>query len=527
MSRPSTPSRGEHLEVSLQSKWKRARSQPRLKATLPADPPSNPEIFVTSATPSKPPPPPPLTPLRGRNGSRYPAYLSRGDPGRVPLHRRGKSRTYERLEDLLREAGYKETRIFTPETERTESYGPLGRGGSVRGGVGAVVDFLAGWMPGAGKADVHGAGEDANEDCNNPSPPPSPLAGKRQRPLSPLRIESIDNLSDISSPMGSPRMHHTRLPRLSLSREPNRFPSAASESLRAYAAAQGYLRHMASAPNIPKASASNDRTLVQQRYFSTRDKLAPPMPSNWQDAVTRAVRQTTDSELHVGGPRPSSRHSNRPGHSGKENHSVLCGYTIKSRPAGYLRSQTAPGEVTAVRVVCRSAPASRSSSRIGHRLSSVAGKTRAPRRKATDDVPTLASNRLENDVWGHQWVDGRRVTSSGSENNTDVSDDDDDDEIDLARLLVPPKRQKSIRSLRQHLHRSESARALRGSSLRNCEPWTDDDDSGKYSSDTRGRTRRASNDEDSEDASRWIANGNHHPGAKKRRTIPGNWANAG
>lgn len=38
----------------------------------------------------------------------------------MPLHRRGKSKTYEALEDLLREAGYKETRIFTPESERTD-----------------------------------------------------------------------------------------------------------------------------------------------------------------------------------------------------------------------------------------------------------------------------------------------------------------------------------------------------------------------------------------------------------------------
>ncbi|KAJ7217491.1 hypothetical protein B0H12DRAFT_975148, partial [Mycena haematopus] len=55
---------------------------------------------------------PPSQP-RGRVRKLYPEGV-----GRVPLHRRGTSKTYERLEDLLREAGYKETRIFTPETER-------------------------------------------------------------------------------------------------------------------------------------------------------------------------------------------------------------------------------------------------------------------------------------------------------------------------------------------------------------------------------------------------------------------------
>lgn len=33
-------------------------------------------------------------------------------------HRRGTSKQYESLEDLLTAAGYKETRIFTPESER-------------------------------------------------------------------------------------------------------------------------------------------------------------------------------------------------------------------------------------------------------------------------------------------------------------------------------------------------------------------------------------------------------------------------
>ena len=90
-------------------------------------------------------PPTPHTPPRGR--SRYPSSLAH-DGLRVPLHRRGTSRTYERLEDLLKEAGYKETRIFTPETERTREHEP-GReereaSGRVRSGVDTVVGFLAG-----------------------------------------------------------------------------------------------------------------------------------------------------------------------------------------------------------------------------------------------------------------------------------------------------------------------------------------------------------------------------------------------
>ena len=92
--------------------------------------------------PSTPPPRP------SRSSTRYP------DLGRVPLHRRGTSQTYERLEDLLREAGYKETRVFTPEGEHEdgtyhEDDSPTTQRSKsgVRDGVGAVVGFLAGLLP--------------------------------------------------------------------------------------------------------------------------------------------------------------------------------------------------------------------------------------------------------------------------------------------------------------------------------------------------------------------------------------------
>ncbi|KIL60916.1 hypothetical protein M378DRAFT_26327 [Amanita muscaria Koide BX008] len=96
-------------------------------------------------------PPLPCTPppRQTRNTSRYPDNL-----GRVPLHRRGTSQTYERLEDLLREAGYKETRIFTPEGEHDDvtyheqdSESPLARRSASRKGVGAVVEFFTGLLP--------------------------------------------------------------------------------------------------------------------------------------------------------------------------------------------------------------------------------------------------------------------------------------------------------------------------------------------------------------------------------------------
>ena len=121
---------------------------------------------------------------RDRLTARYPARLTRGEPGRVPLHRRGTSRTYERLEDLLRENGYKETKIFSPESDRIESseHDPKdGRAGSMRAGVGAVVDFLTGLMPGSSKSEEQSSSSGGSTPMQSPppSPSPAPIAGKR------------------------------------------------------------------------------------------------------------------------------------------------------------------------------------------------------------------------------------------------------------------------------------------------------------------------------------------------------------
>ena len=119
--------------------------------------------------------------------------------GRVPLHRRGTSKTYERLEDLLREAGYKETRIFTPEAERKRK-GKRGeddeddddttiveekRASVMKDGVGAVMGFLAGLVnvgiPGVTGGKNATTASPPNSTSGSPSPtrclvPSPPLA---------------------------------------------------------------------------------------------------------------------------------------------------------------------------------------------------------------------------------------------------------------------------------------------------------------------------------------------------------------
>ncbi|KAL4078147.1 hypothetical protein V8B97DRAFT_1218022 [Scleroderma yunnanense] len=159
----------------------------------------------------------PITPPRGRPMSRYPESL-----GRVPLHRRGTSRTYECLEDLLREAGYKETRIFTPEAERTAGSSAEKRGGrlgtGVRGGVDAVIGFLSGLVSRSsspvreattpGDATAAFSQETARPTCSSP---PSPLPQVRQLngPTKISKLSSSASVSKYSHNASSESLHIT------------------------------------------------------------------------------------------------------------------------------------------------------------------------------------------------------------------------------------------------------------------------------------------------------------------------------
>ncbi|TFY56524.1 hypothetical protein EVJ58_g7587 [Rhodofomes roseus] len=204
---------------------------------------------------------PPSTPPRGRQSSRYPASLALGDPGRVPLHRRGTSKTYERLEDLLREAGYKETRVFTPESERKEARDAESRKGSLRGGVDSVVGYLASWVPGSGRTESTShvlSTTPPHEPRLHWSLPPSPLAHKHKlpdengRPRSPLSASPTASSTTIASSVDSSdgrTVNYRHYAKHAHNAQPQllRPKTSASSNLRTYAqvsAAQGYLRHM-------------------------------------------------------------------------------------------------------------------------------------------------------------------------------------------------------------------------------------------------------------------------------------------
>ncbi|KAL6300801.1 hypothetical protein BKA93DRAFT_739826 [Sparassis latifolia] len=320
--------------------------------------------------------------------------------------------------------------------------------------------------------------------------------------------------------------------------------ASASDTLRTYAqvsAARGYLRHMVSAPNIPRQRLPLTRESSADRRSVCLDERAPPaLPARWFESISKAVLGSDTGRAHMGGPVPSSSRDER-ARSSKFTLSDRTNHPAVGRASGlppglsaYLqRSETAPGAVSTAQVMCRSAPTSRSSSRVRGRTSF--GSFRDPphsskRRQGKGGVPILASTHIENELWGLQWVDRGRllVPRAGAESvienredeEEEEEDDDDDDEgeLDLARILVPPKRQYSIQSLRKHLHTGQRPPSRGG--VRDDE---DDDIVGGH-----WRTRRGSMDE-GQHAYAWAALG--APGferpAKRRTGIPRGWTGLG
>lgn len=534
---------------------------------------------------------PPSTPSRGR--TRYPDTLAR-----VPLHRRGTSKTYERLEDLLREAGYKETRVFTPESERHTDYATDKHTSSVRGGVGTVVGFLAGLV-----SRNSSLAREPISTKDSHSQPPSPLAHiKAVQPPSSASSYSF-NTSPESLRKHS-RFHATQARRNLFpethgqSRAPNAYMRHQSSSNFSKDApnAHAYLRHMASAPNIqplvkrPSSNVSlrSHCTLHAQPRSSRRAVLLtadeiietddpPPLPRNWMESVAKALlsgvpetasTQKTSSTLSEATNRP--REQRRP--------PLLCAQ-VREQRAG-----TTEGKVSQTSVVCRSAPSSRAGSRV-RRTGAEDDESRYRRdderrrknkreeesrkgkgkgkRKERDMVPSLARTRVENDEWSRsKYLPATRRQEgpcSSSSSSEDVDDDDEDEEeLDLERLLVPARRQASIRSLRKHLHPPSATGSLRGlppkSPTVSSTTSTNNGELPSFAPDSRqhiwlddswgtGRGRRWVVGEEDDDEGDGYGNGSANgafsaseiggagthtrAGMKRRRGLPGAWAQWG
>ncbi|KAJ3507891.1 hypothetical protein NLJ89_g6051 [Agrocybe chaxingu] len=277
-----------------------------------------------SASNSSSSPPEPTTPPQTRR-SRYP------DLGRVPLHRRGTSKTYERLEDLLKEAGYKETRIFTPETERAEASEGSGdkRNSVVKEGVGAVVGFLTGLMPGGTGSRTHlpSTAEESVQNTTSPleySPPVSPLAQRRPpqsattrtsfdatEPPTPTNLtSSVDSLAD-PTPKAIRQQSSAYTQRPSLTQRTSSQLSSASSRVQKQPSRTSLDRSDASTVVSPRPS----RAGAYLRHMTSRASVqsVPPRPNSTPVGLfTRPKLLITGSDSE-GPPSTLSRQGNGEG----------------------------------------------------------------------------------------------------------------------------------------------------------------------------------------------------------------------
>jgi hypothetical protein len=340
--------------------------------------------------------------------------------------------------------------------------------------------------------------------------------------------------------------------------------------------ARAYLRHIASAPNIPQRRVPREHApppVIKKSTLSLKDGLnapsPPPMPPSWLETVARAVLGFHGSHIRrddtaysprqsrfVSPTHPAGRSSAVRGHgrstrkrqtpvfedtAAKQRGRSLLTSPISSQPPNMLaaRSQASLGEVIKLNVVCRSAPTSRSSSvarrkprdaslataSLGNLSNgSVRGKSKALQSTSRNIRAKTGRNCGPN--LRDQVEDGSTSHTRGERDVYDSSsEDEDEDEVDLSKLLVPPRRQQSIKSLRRQLSRSQcgdgNASGIAGT-------WTvrGDDDSA-LTPDDRGRIRRGSvNDGD------WgvlVPPGSYRDSrtSDRRREIPVSWKQQG
>ena len=468
------------------------------------------------------------------------------------------------MEDLLREAGYKETRVFTPEAERFPADGDVRKGSTEGGGlsvkesVGAVVGFFAGLVPGQSRQNP-GPGTSSSTDLvahdqegHSERPhTPSPLAHKvgqsssnssslrsKKFTISPLnQPPASTDLEPSSGSSGGPRRGHTTTYNANPKSDPPSLRSQLSTARvqSSQSVAYNYLRHMASTPSIQRRRSDENASLVD-----LSEPVHPPLPAAWRDNVIAAMNMkgSISTGALIGKHRELSRaKSTRTlGTKDSRKNTHEQAYERRGRTATRERSSLAPpqihaprlaspGAVAIVNVTCRSAPGSRSASSV--RGTSKGGlldisqldiafrdKGKAvprPSRRIRSQVPSLVVTGVEGDDWGGAGSEGGNTPLHRKQELDYDEDDDDEGELDLAKMLLHPKRHQSIQSLRQHLQRDTSlSRVRKPSGTSGMEHWIHDGDA----EDGHSLPRRGG----IQDKTSWSRRN-----ARRRNRIPSDW----
>ncbi|KAL0578892.1 hypothetical protein V5O48_003125 [Marasmius crinis-equi] len=342
------------------------------------------EISQQSIRPYTPRPRTPRTSQASRS-SKYPEELS-AQPS-SPRHHAHQHR-YEGFEELLREAGYKETRIFTPERERisskTESAGKdenqrpgRGSGRAETTKLRSVVGFLAGFLVSGNTEQRNERGPNtstSNPGSNNAMPSPL-IPSTTTTPSSPSfstssssqsLVTSSPNLLSPGTPQGTRDDIHMNTPTPTNHPRNNAVYSQSNASYTSIASSSTttqpkYLRsaHMQhkrrqsggpATNNLPVPHHALSRTSSfngrQPQHSDMLPPPVPPLPVQYRDQNLPLSRPGTPSHHST---RPTSRAQSRPSTPTAHPHRMAQGHSTpiprdshSEAPSRLRHTQTEP-----------------------------------------------------------------------------------------------------------------------------------------------------------------------------------------
>jgi hypothetical protein len=387
----------------------------------------------------------PLSPLSTPKVRRYPSHLSHLPPtprhGETLLHRRGTSKTYETLEDLLTAAGYKETRIFTPESERVEGkdQSKLGTRGNKltpkpEAGVGsAVANFISAWIPGASISLGRAKGAElargvVHEEDESFGDPPSPLAHRTRK----RRVETTPSTTKVRD--GARRT----IPGDFIEEARNLPSSSATASLLAHKLGPSTPR---ASKSPPSPSADHTPRASRLRHVHSTPQLSQPFTKkeevrqSWFGDIFNGVLGNNDTK----GKSTSKEYRGRSGPTRAPTKPPKAPAKTLSlvQPAPLQRAVTSPNPSThshaffprsqspnpltpllrTDEVVCRSRPSSRSASR-----------SRDGRQSKRDGSPVLSPTLSEDATQSLMWaLEETRQQQRHQQLHHDLSEDESSD----------------------------------------------------------------------------------------------------
>ncbi|KAJ1301965.1 hypothetical protein OPQ81_000802 [Rhizoctonia solani] len=201
------------------------------------------------------------TPTRAR---RYPAHLSHGSPRKPHLT----SNQYETMEELLAAAGYTVTRVFTPETERTQKLQDQAKE-EAAGGAG-IRTMFAGWFAHLLPATATGA-----------SKPPTRPEPEVEEDVGSNPFLTVHGASG-QYPQAT-RSLRTHLTTRALNSHPHPHSQDTQRTITT-ARSQPLLRHATSAPSLPRVVSGRRRGLPsawREHDAHRSDNNTQPPKSGW------------------------------------------------------------------------------------------------------------------------------------------------------------------------------------------------------------------------------------------------------